>query len=501
MTQAKLALLKQISFGHRIAEEEAGDLSRYFVETDQWKRIFSGEIDIVYGAKGSGKSAIYALLIARENELFDRGIITVAAENVRGAPAFRDLVVDPPMNQREFMGLWKLYLLSLVGQKLREFDLRSSSSKRVQRELEEAGLLPVDGTLQKLLRATLQYARKILSWEAAQGTLELDQHTGLPVGVTAKITFRELSAEESKKGLISINELFSLANEALHEAKLSLWLMLDRLDVAFADTEELEKNALRALFQTYLDLRANENIVLKIFLRTDIWKRITLEGFREASHVTRHLTISWDESSLLNLTIRRLLSLNAITSPYHVNPGSTLADIGQQRALFYRIYPNQVDIGERKPTTFDWMLSRTSDGFKRSAPRELVHLLNSIREVQIRKLENGDEEPPDELLFARTSIKEGLSEVSTTRLTQTLYAEYPQYKDLLDKLRGEKSEQYASTLAKIWGLNEEAAGRLASSLVDIGFFERRGTKDDPIYWVPFLYRDALSLVQGAAEQV
>ena len=153
MTQAKLALLKQISFGHRIAEEEAGDLSRYFVETDQWKRIFSGEIDIVYGAKGSGKSAIYALLIARENELFDRGIITVAAENVRGAPAFRDLVVDPPMNQREFMGLWKLYLLSLVGQKLREFDLRSSSSKRVQRELEEASLLPVDGTLQKLLRA------------------------------------------------------------------------------------------------------------------------------------------------------------------------------------------------------------------------------------------------------------------------------------------------------------------------------------------------------------
>jgi hypothetical protein len=33
---------------------------------------------------------------------------------------------------------------------------------------------------------------------------------------------------------------------------------------------------------------------------------------------------------------------------------------------------------------------------------------------------------------------------------------------------------------------------------DVGFFERRGTAGDPDYWVPFLYRDALGLVQGEA---
>jgi hypothetical protein len=35
--------------------------------------------------------------------------------------------------------------------------------------------------------------------------------------------------------------------------------------------------------------------------------------------------------------------------------------------------------------------------------------------------------------------------------------------------------------------------------VDIGFFELRGTKQEPVYWVPFLYRDALNLVQGEAK--
>ena len=34
---------------------------------------------------------------------------------------------------------------------------------------------------------------------------------------------------------------------------------------------------------------------------------------------------------------------------------------------------------------------------------------------------------------------------------------------------------------------------------EIGFFDARGTKDEPSYWVPFLYRSALNLVQGKAD--
>ena len=62
----KLELLKSISFGARVAEEEITELAKYFVETDQWSRMINGEIDIVRGDKGAGKSAIYSLLITRE---------------------------------------------------------------------------------------------------------------------------------------------------------------------------------------------------------------------------------------------------------------------------------------------------------------------------------------------------------------------------------------------------------------------------------------------------
>src|SRR5690606_29211793 len=91
----------------------------------------------------------------------------------------------------------------------------------------------------------------------------------------------------------------------LRQAGYQAWVLLDRLDVAFAENVELESNALRALFRVYLDLLALSNVKLKIFLRTDIWARITSEGFREASHITRHVTITWNRSSLLNLVVKR----------------------------------------------------------------------------------------------------------------------------------------------------------------------------------------------------
>jgi hypothetical protein len=70
-------------------------------------------VDVVYGPKGSGKSAIYSLLLRRAQELRDHGIYVISAENPRGAPVFKDLVADPPTNEDEFRGLWKLYFLAL----------------------------------------------------------------------------------------------------------------------------------------------------------------------------------------------------------------------------------------------------------------------------------------------------------------------------------------------------------------------------------------------------
>ena len=93
----RLDALKKISFDARVAEDETNELASYFVETDEWHRLFKGDVDIIKGDKGAGKSAIYALPMAKANEL-------------RGGPALRDRMaawlrwilgsITPPISPR-----------------------------------------------------------------------------------------------------------------------------------------------------------------------------------------------------------------------------------------------------------------------------------------------------------------------------------------------------------------------------------------------------------------
>ncbi|MDX1813884.1 MAG: hypothetical protein R3319_03750 [Candidatus Bathyarchaeia archaeon] len=496
----KHEVLVATDFGHRVAEDEVDALESYFVETDNWNRLVTGEIDVVYGPKGAGKSALYSLLVARTNELFDHNVLLVPAEKPRGTPAFRDLVVDPPATEQEFTNLWKLYFLSLLCGAFEEYGIENEEAHELQKMLTASGLIKGKQSLQALVQTAFDYVKRLLRPEAVEGGMSVDPATQLPTGFTGKIIFGEPNDIARKEGIESIDNLLGLANSALCKyAKYKAWLLLDRLDVAFAESFELEQNALRALFRVYLDLLDYEYVRLKIFLRSDIWNRITREGFREASHITKHVTVSWDRSSLLNLIVRRALHNEVICEHYEVNPAEVLATTKSQEEFFFRMFPEQVDVGPNKPVTLDWMLSRTRDGSQLNAPRELIHLLGSLRTQQLRRFELGEPVPDGEALFARPAFKQALPEVSEVRLTQTVFAEHPDLREAIEALKGERTSQRPDTLASIWEVDKEVAKEQATALVSVGFFERRGTKENPEYWVPFLYRDSLNLIQGAAD--
>ncbi len=495
----KQAVLTKVTFGARVAEEELDSLQRYFVETDHWRRLFGGEVDIVYGNKGSGKSALYTLLVSRSAELEARGIRVVSGENPRGAPAFKDLALDPPATELEFVGLWKLYFLCLLVAELERAGVNGERTTHLRDLLSAAGLAEVGASLKQRLAAVFRYAKSVFRATEVFVGLELDQTTGLPAGFGGRIVFGEPSASQRALGFRSVDSLLEQADEAARVAGIQVWICLDRLDVAFQESEILEEHALRALFRAYLDLSALGSIGLKLFLRTDIWKRITASGFREASHITRTLTIQWDEASILNLVVRRAIQNPVLREYFAVTEDAALETQEQQEQLFYRAFPEQVDLGPNKPPTLRWILYRIADGSRQPAPREVIHLLNALKQVQIRKFELGEEPPAGEVLFSRPAFKEALVEVSRTRLEQTLFAEYPRLRPFLDLLRGQRTAHTPETLAPIWELSEELAKGTAEELVEVGFFERRGTRDAPEYWVPFLYRDALDLVQGTAD--
>ena len=60
MAISKHEIIKSISLGERVAEDERDSLENYFVQTDQWDQLYAGNKDIVFGPKGTGKSAYTA---------------------------------------------------------------------------------------------------------------------------------------------------------------------------------------------------------------------------------------------------------------------------------------------------------------------------------------------------------------------------------------------------------------------------------------------------------
>ena len=499
----KRQVLQGISFGERIAEDEVDDLSSYFVETNQWQRIFAGEVDVVYGAKGAGKSAIYSLLLNRQQDLAEKRIMVIPAENPRGDTVFKELVDNQPeITEQQLYNLWKLYFLSLVADQLRKAGILDSKLKKVIKALEDANVLPKDTTLSKLLRSAVDYVRRLFLVESVQGGVDIDPITGMPKGFTGKISFHEPNAAQQSLGVVSIDELLKDVNTVLEQSRLKVWVLLDRLDVAFAESKMLEHNALRALFRVYNDLRMLDNLCFKIFLRSDIWRLITIQGFVGASHITRTVTISWDEKSLLNLVIRRALNNQGLREFYNASHTEILSSEHKQSGLFYRIFPTQVDKGSNRPPTFKWLLTQTQDASGQTAPRELIHLLACAHKSQLQTLEVGGNEPQGEAMFEAPALKNALPEVSITRYQQTLLAEFPKSRNWLEKLDGQKTEQTAVTLATLWKVDREEALVHARELVEIGFFKERrsrSNKGESTFWVPFLYRDALKMIQGSAK--
>ena len=370
-------VLASSSFGQRTAEEERENLRAYFVETEQWRQVFKGEVDIVYGPKGSGKSAIYNLISQSKDELFDRSIIVVPGENPQGTPAFRDLKEDPPHDESEFVNLWKLYILALCGRAIKDYGITGPKCTELLAVLEETDLIPSSFSLAKVLRYALDYVRRIRLPQSLETGVSLDPSTGVPTTFTGRIVFQEPSAAAAKRGIVSADELFATASAALAEAGYTVWIVLDRLDVAFADKEDLEVSALRALFKFYLDTKSHRNIATKIFLRSDIWSSITRSGFREASHIERSLSIKWTAEDLTNLVVRRAASNEAICEFYGVTRDQILATYESQEAFLSRMWPDQVDTGPNKPKSFKWILGRTRDASQATAPANLFIFLTN----------------------------------------------------------------------------------------------------------------------------
>lgn len=214
-SSSKVAQLEGLVFGQRVAEEEPR-LEEYFVETLLWRKILRGEVDIVYGMKGSGKSAIFHLLTIGRN--MPLNIKVIAAEHTRGTPIFYAIKTDPPPSETQFVYLWKLYVLSLIASDPKISEILKQQHPELVRDLNLVGV--IDGDKGEILKKALRYVASVK----------------IPNVFEVGIAHPEKKEEDKR---IDVDRAMDVVNKMLLEKGFAVWVLFDRLDSVFDDNSSL----------------------------------------------------------------------------------------------------------------------------------------------------------------------------------------------------------------------------------------------------------------------
>ena len=345
-------LIGNLDLGKSVAEFDEA-LETYFIETNAFRELITDKIDIIAGDKGTGKTAIYRILQQKYTTLptlDDTEVI--AAFNPTGNPVFQKLGEHAVQDEGEYIRMWKLYFLSLVGNwLLGVWDQHFTTSMgQLDQLLKGLDIRSKDDAPVNIFTRTLSRIGRLFQWRAA--ALEISAtETGLPV-ITPRIEFDNMTSTDAAPKTVNIEFALRLLNTCLDDAKISVWVAVDRLDEAFQGFPQVEVPALRALLRTYLDMLDFPRIKLKLFLRRDLFRRIISGGFVNLTHVNaRKFEIIWDEEDLLNLLCRRIRENKEFCSALGITEVAN-------KAVFDNIFPAQVDVGKRKPQTWTWIMRR-----------------------------------------------------------------------------------------------------------------------------------------------
>jgi hypothetical protein len=481
-------VLRSLDLGNSVAEHDDA-LERYFVETEAFRSLVRGDTDIIAGDKGTGKTALYRILQRRASTIEElRRVELVSGFNPVGNPVFQRLAEGTVLEEGQYASIWKAYLLSLVGNWLLAIyeDGFTERMDELDALLTRLGLRSKDASPSAVFSAVINLVRRITNPKSVEATVTLTQQ-GMPA-VTPKIEFQDPGPPPADPVVVTHEEAFGLLSAVLTEENLTIWVVFDRLDEAFQGFPASEIPALRALLRTYLDLQPFDRVRLKLFVRRDLFRRVTAGGFVNLTHVNaKRIDISWDDDDLFDLLFRRFLESGDFVDQ--------LAVAKEPQTIFDAVFPEKVDPGSRRPTTWPWMLSRIRDGNGIKPPRNLIDLVKKAQDAQLRQEQRESTEfATGQPVIRSDALKRGLSALSKERVEDTLLAEAGEHAATIERFRGGKTEHNEESLAASLAVDPGQARQATRILLELGFLEQVGES----LKVPMLYRDGLDLTQGKA---
>ena len=474
---AQSDVLRLVDFGSDVAENDAG-LSEYFIETTDFSTILSGKVDVIRGHKGLGKSAIYRTLLSGKH--VPSNVVVVSASEATSSELFR-ATQSSVTTEDQFRLLWTAYLSSVIANKTIEVISETPGNRSALKEIRE--FLKALGLSKDARPGGLMDAiRRTKSFGVGMGMSE----EGIP-----SLNFNVEFDNKSERILLSEEHfirLISMCADVVRMASKRMWVLIDRLDELFQKNSQNETLSLRALFRSHLNICAinqgQVDIRCKIFIRSDIYERITKkQGFTNVTHL-RDLNIIWNARSIVALVSRRVISSNEISRILR-SKGVKTED---PNAVWNFVVPDKIQ-GKGSPI---WIAKATMDGLGAFNPRNYITLLSLSAKRNLELQKNNPTGINFDYVLSTDSILSSFGELSRKRLDDTVLAEFSECRPYIDRLRGGvASFESLAELSEALGIEVADSETLESAielLIESGVL-RRVTHST--FSVAYLYRPAL----------
>lgn len=429
------------------------DLDRIFQRTADFDKLLDNTTCLVHGRKGTGKSALYYLLL-RHNEKA-RELARGRLEHVRCFSGHGGFNKRPTRNEFQRVAnaieqhkssweeFWRYYLLM----RLHMYDLLPPRGKN-----DGANKF---GSLRSQLNSI---PRGFDAWNTEYLNILLNMLTHPELDTLAKDMLSELDV-------------------TLQQKQEYIWLLYDDLDVDLKGT--FQEEALIGLFQLIqaADARKLTAIRFKIFLREDIWERLI---FPNKSHFNgRYILLEWTRLDFLRLALRQALlseEFKKLVDRFSPIQNVEQADEESVEKALQLLWGSRLTKNPKSGSVSTWVYNRLTDS-KTTFPRSLNILLRAAKEAELTK----SERPPTDRLLRSNALTDGLIEASNKRCQELREEYHEELGAFFDHLSNVNMLVTDADLQGIWEATVKATypafENFIKTIQDIGLLGKRGADE------------------------
>lgn len=419
-------IIESLQFPEVNAADPQQNLSLLFQRTTDFERFLDDTTCLIRGRKGTGKTALYWLLLEHSNvakqlargRLGNAVFLSGHGRFDKSRPSRDEFQIIHKGLQRDdgsWEAFWRAYLL-LRAFKKNYFKFPGGKKGEKFKELKKTlNDLPGD------------------RWQS--------EHTQSLLRLSTNVDLRPVVTDA----------LYIIDDEAHKKAEM-LWFLYDDLDEDFPEAGEVRQQALTGLFQFLqaCDARRLKAIRFKIFLREDIWTRLT---FDNKSHFNgRDILLQWTRVDFLRLALRQAVQSNDFKelvdrfSPVESIDQASEEAIDQALEL---LWGSRRRRGSKAKYVSRWVYERLTDSSGTTFPRSLSILLKGAKEQELSYKGQSSIKPPTDRLLRGKSLEIGLKKASQERCN-AIKEEYPDLRKFFNSLKDVQALSSKEELQTVW---------------------------------------------------